>query len=188
MIPFEIRLLLVFLTAFFTALFVHPKIANIAQRIGLVDHPGERKIHLMPKPLVGGIGMTIAATFTALIFVQIAGLRGFFIGLSILLLVGFLDDFKEIGHKQKFLAQIAATTVMVYFSKTSLLSFGDLFGLGSLDIPQSDLLIWCVTVFCVVGVINAINMIDDLDGLAGGISFVAFMMFCVHSSLAGKRS
>jgi len=188
MIPFEIRLLLVFLTAFFSALFVLPKISNIAQRIGLVDHPGERKIHLMPKPLVGGIGMTIAATFTALIFVQIAGLRGFFIGLSILLLVGFLDDFKEIGHKQKFLAQIAATTVMVYFSKTSLLSFGDLFGLGSLDIPQSDLLIWCVTVFCVVGVINAINMIDGLDGLAGGISFVAFMMFCVHSSLAGKRS
>lgn len=187
MIPFEIRLLLVFLTAFFSALFVLPKIANIAQKIGLVDHPGERKIHQMPKPLVGGIGMTIAATFSGLVFIQITGLRGFFLGLAVLLLVGFLDDFKEIGHRQKFLAQIAATTVMIYFSKTALMSFGDLFGLGSLDIPQNDFLIWCVTVFCVVGVINALNMIDGLDGLAGGISFIAFMMFCVHASLAGNK-
>jgi len=188
MITFEIRFILVFLTALFSALFVLPKLAHIAQRIGLMDHPGERKIHEDPKPLVGGIGMTIAATFSSLLFIPIGGLRGFFLGLSILLLVGFLDDFKEIGHNQKFLAQIMATTVMVYFSHTALLSFGDLFGFGSVDVGQTDILILCVTVFCVVGVVNAINMIDGLDGLAGGLSFIAFLMFAVHAFLAGNQS
>lgn len=188
MITFEIRLILVFLTAFFAALFVLPKIAHIAQRIGLVDHPGKRKIHKDPKPLVGGIGMTIAATFSALVFIPIAGLRGFFLGLALLLLVGFLDDFREIGHNQKFLAQIAATTVMMYFSKTALLSFGDLLGIGPIDIPQINWMIWCVTIFCVVGVINAVNMIDGLDGLAGGLSFIAFLMFAVHASFAGEHT
>lgn len=186
MISFESRLMLAFLTACFSALFVLPRIARIAKRIGLLDHPGKRKIHVEPKPLVGGIGMTISATFSALLFVPIDGLRGFFLGLSVLLLIGFLDDFKEIGHRQKFLAQIVATTVMMYFSKTALLSFGDLFGFGSLDVPASSLLIWCVTVFCVVGVINAINMVDGLDGLAGGLSFIAFVTFAIHASLSGN--
>lgn len=188
MVTFEVRLILVFLTAFFSSLFVLPKIANIAQRIGLVDHPGSRKIHQIPKPLVGGIGMTISATFAALVFIPIGGLRGFFLGLALLLLVGFFDDFKEVGHRQKFIAQIGATSVMMYFSNAALFSFGDLLGLGPLDIPHFSILIWFVTIFCVVGVINALNMIDGLDGLAGGLSFIAFIMFSVHSSLAGNQT
>jgi len=187
MVPFEIRLILVFLAALFASLFVLPKIAHIAQRIGLVDHPGGRKIHSDPKPLIGGVGITIATTFASLLFIPIAGLRGYFLGLSVLLFVGFLDDFKEIGHKQKFLFQALATVVMIQFSKTALVSFGDLFGMGSIDIPQADLLIWCITIFCVVGVTNAVNMIDGLDGLAGGLTFIAFLMFAVHASFAGER-
>lgn len=187
MVTFEIKLMLAFFVAFFSVLIVLPKLSHIAKRIGLVDHPGKRKIHKDPKPLVGGIGMTIAATFSALIFVPIYGLRGFFLGLSVLLLVGFLDDFKEISYWQKFITQIIATTIMMYFSKTALLSFGDLVGIGSFYVPSNDFIIWCVTVFCVVGVINAVNMIDGLDGLAGGLSFIAFLMFGIHASFAGEH-
>lgn len=188
MISFELKTILVFLSAFFSALFILPKLANIAHRIGLVDHPNERKVHKNPRPLVGGIGMVISATFSALIFVPIAGLRGYFLGLSLLLLVGFFDDFKEMGHRQKFLAQIVATALLIYFSKVSLESFGDLFGLGELDLSGSKLLVWAVTVFCVVGVVNAINMIDGLDGLAGGLSFLAFLTFAIHASLIGNQN
>lgn len=188
MITFELRIILVFLTAFFSALFVLPKLADIARRIGLVDHPNSRKVHTIPRPLVGGIGMTIAATFSALTFVSLQGLRGYFLGLAVLLLVGFLDDFKEIGHRQKFAAQIAATALLMWFCKVYLLSFGDLLGFGSIDLPQVEWFIWAVTIFCVVGVINSINMIDGLDGLAGGLSFIAFLSFAIHASFAGNQS
>lgn len=187
MISFELRTILAFLTAFFATLFVLPKIANIAYRIGLVDHPNERKVHKTPRPLVGGIGIMISATFSSLIFIPLSGLRGYFLGVSVLLLVGFFDDFKEIGHRQKFLAQILATALLINFSKVGLESFGDLFGLGDLDLSGSRLVVWAVTVFCVVGVINAINMIDGLDGLAGGVSFLAFLSFAVHASLIGNQ-
>lgn len=183
MISFELRTILVFLAAFFATLFVLPKLANIAHRIGLVDHPNERKVHKTPRPLVGGIGMMISATFSALVLIPISGLRGYFLGVALLLLIGFFDDFREIGHRQKFVAQIIATALLIYFSKVSLTSFGDLVGLGVIDISGSNLLAWSVTVFCVVGVINAINMIDGLDGLAGGISFLAFLTFAIHASL-----
>lgn len=188
MISFELRTILVFLSAFFSTLFVLPKIANIAYRIGLVDHPNERKVHKTPRPLVGGLGMMISATFSSLVFIPISGLRGYFLGVSVLFLVGFFDDFKEIGHRQKFLAQIIATAMLIYFSKVSLESFGDLFGIGDLELSGSRLAVWAVTVFCVVGVINALNMIDGLDGLAGGVSFLAFLSFAGHSSLIGNQN
>ena len=180
---------LVFLVALLASLFVLPKLSRIAKVLGLVDKPGEkRKVHKQPRPLVGGIGMTISATFAALVFVPITGLRGYFLGLALLLFVGFLDDFKELGHKQKFAAQIAATMLLIFFSKVSLNTFGDLLGLGELVVPDFPPLLWAVTVFCVVGVINSINLVDGLDGLAGGISFVAFTTFAIHSSLAENPS
>jgi UDP-GlcNAc:undecaprenyl-phosphate/decaprenyl-phosphate GlcNAc-1-phosphate transferase len=185
MITTELRIIIVFLVALFGALFVLPELAHIAKRIGLIDHPNRRKVHTSPQPLVGGIGIVIAATFSSLALVPITGLRGYFLGLSLLLLVGFLDDFKEVGHKQKFLAQIGATMLLIFFSAVSLRTFGDLLGIGNLDIPGGEIVIWCVTVFCIVGVINAINLIDGLDGLAGGVSFIAFFFFALHASFSG---
>ncbi len=188
MVTFALHMILVFLVSFFSVLLVLPKIANIATRIGLMDQTDKRKIHIRPRPLVGGIGMVIAVAFTSLAFIPIDGLRGFFLGLAILLLVGFLDDFKEIGHQEKFMAQIVATAVMIYFSKTALFSFGDLLGIGLLNIPGGNIAVWLVTIFAVVGVTNAVNFIDGLDGLAGGISFIAFCFFAVHASLADNHA
>jgi UDP-GlcNAc:undecaprenyl-phosphate/decaprenyl-phosphate GlcNAc-1-phosphate transferase len=188
-INLEIRIILVFLVALFSSMFVLPKLARIAQVIGLVDKPAEkRKVHKIPRPLVGGIGIIIAATFSSLILIPITGLRGYFLGISVLLLVGFLDDFKELGHRQKFISQIAASLLLMYFSNVYLVSFGDLLGFGELRIPDISLIVWGVTIFCVVGVINAINLIDGLDGLAGGVAFIAFLTFAVHASLGGNQT
>jgi len=188
MVTFELRIIIVFLVSFFSVIFVLPKIANIAQRIGLLDQPNGRKVHTSPQPLVGGIGMVPAVVFTSLVFIPINGLRGYFIGLAILLLVGFLDDFKEIGHRQKFMAQIIATGALIYFSKIVLITFGDLLGMGALNVPGGNIVAWVVTIFCVVGVTNSVNLIDGLDGLAGGISFVAFLFFASHASFVGNQT
>ncbi len=144
--------------------------------IGLLDHPGKRKVHELPKPLVGGIGMVISATFSCLLLVPFPGSRGVFLGLAVLLLVGFLDDFRELGHRQKFLAQIGAGVLAMYFSKVFLFSFGDLLSFGEVTLAGSDVAVWFVTLFCIVGVINSLNLMDGLDGLAGGVAFVCFFL------------
>ena len=188
MVTFELRIILVFFVSFFSALFLLPKIANIAMRIGLMDQIDKRKVHTRPQPLVGGIGMIIAVVLTSLAFIPINGLRGYFLGLAILLLVGLLDDFQEIGHQQKFLAQIVATCVLMYYSKIALVSFGDLLGIGLQRVPGGNTAVWLVTIFAVVGVTNAVNFIDGLDGLAGGISLIAFFFFAVHASLGQNHT
>ncbi len=182
----EIRVILTFLVAFFSALFVLPQLSHIANRIGLVDVPNQRKTHKVPRPLVGGLGIIISATFSSLVFVPLLGMRGYFSGLAVLLIIGFLDDFQELGHRKKFLAQIVATTLLIYLSKVHLADFGNLLGFGAIVVPDIYWFTWVVTVFCVVGVTNAVNMIDGIDGLAGGATFIAFLTFSALASLSGN--
>lgn len=182
----EIRVILTFLLAFFSSLFVLPNLSHIANRIGLVDVPNARKVHVTPRPLVGGIGVVVSATFSCLVFVSLEGMRGYFSGLSVLLLIGFFDDYQELGHRKKFLAQIVGTALMIFLSNVHLSTFGDLFGFGEIKLPDMAMLPLVVTVFCVVGVTNAVNMVDGIDGLAGGITLMGFLAFAALASLSGN--
>jgi UDP-GlcNAc:undecaprenyl-phosphate GlcNAc-1-phosphate transferase len=186
MISPEFQPTLIFLIALFATMFALPKLAHVAKKINLLDQPNHRKIHMEPKPLVGGLGFVLSACFAASLFVPAKGLRGFFAGLALLLFIGFLDDLKELGHRQKFIGQIFASVLLIWLSKTCLTSFGDLLGVGEIVIPFYWLSV-VVTIFCILGVINSMNLIDGLDGLSGGLGFVAFMVFAVHASFAGNH-
>jgi UDP-GlcNAc:undecaprenyl-phosphate GlcNAc-1-phosphate transferase len=187
MIHSDIKPLLIFLVAFFMAMFLLPRFSKIAEKINLMDQPNKRKVHDIPKPLVGGLGFVLSACFAAAIFVPAKGLRGFFAGLTLMLVVGFFDDLKELGHRQKFIAQIIAALLLIYFSHVRLVSFGNILGMGELIIPVYWLSV-VISIFCLLGVINAINLIDGLDGLAGGISFVAFLILAAHASFADNQT
>jgi UDP-GlcNAc:undecaprenyl-phosphate GlcNAc-1-phosphate transferase len=178
-----IKELLVFSTAFLLALTLLPSLASIASRIGLVDTPNKRKVHASPKPLVGGLGIMMSVAVSCLLFVPLSNLRGVYAGLTILIIVGFLDDYKELKHGGKFVAQILAALMMIYFSYVELSSFGDLISLGEINVGVFSI---PVTIFCTVGVINAINMVDGLDGLAGGISLIAFLSFAALAYINGQ--
>lgn len=167
---------LAFFLSFAIAFLILPKLSRIASRIGLMDHPNRRKVHKNPKPLIGGLGIMMGISLSCLLFIPLSNLRGFYTGLFMLALVGFLDDFRELNHHLKFVAQIIASIIMVYFSQTVLQSFGDLFSFGPINLGIFTI---PITIFCTVGVINAINMVDGLDGLAGGISLIAFISFAI---------
>ena len=187
MITPELKPILIFLIALFSTLFTLPKLANIAKKINLLDLPNHRKMHAVPKPLVGGFGFVLSACFAAALMVPATGLRGFFAGLALMLFIGFLDDLKELGHRHKFIGQIFAVSLLIYFSHVRLISFGDLLGIGELTIPGYWFSV-LVSIFCLLGVINSINLIDGLDGLAGGISFVAFIILATHAAFAQNQT
>lgn len=179
----EFKTIVIFLTGLLATLSVLPRLASIAVKMNLMDIPNGRKMHKVPKPLVGGLGMVMALSFTCLLWVQLDILRGFFGGIVVMVIIGFLDDYRELSPRVKFVAQILAAGVMMYRSNVYLMSFGDLVALGPIDV--SAWLVVLITVFCTLGVINAVNMMDGLDGLAGGSSFLAFLAFAVLAHLAG---
>jgi UDP-GlcNAc:undecaprenyl-phosphate GlcNAc-1-phosphate transferase len=146
-------------------------VSRIAGRIGLVDDPGGRKSHERPVPLAGGIAMFVAFSLSVLLLdVPLSPYRFLFAGALILVVVGLLDDLRELSPGQRIWAQILAAVLMAVGGGVVLEDLGNLFSpdsvltLGVLALP--------VTVFSSVGVVNALNMSDGLDGLAGSLALV----------------
>jgi UDP-GlcNAc:undecaprenyl-phosphate GlcNAc-1-phosphate transferase len=157
----------------------------LALRIGLVDHPGERKHHNGAVPLTGGIAMFCGIVFSVLMLeTSLAGYRSFFAGATLLIIVGILDDFRELPVWVRFAAQVGAALLMTVGGGVVVSDFGAISGSGRVELGA-----WAVpfTVFATVGVINALNMSDGVDGLAGSISFVAFVLLA-YIAMAGERS
>ncbi len=164
----------VFLVSLMITYFILPRLCLYATNLGLFDNTNKRKVHKFGRPLVGGISIAIGVFIGYLLFVPMQNMMGYFIGMIIVLMIGFADDFKKLAARWKLIAQTLATFTVIYFSDTILLSLGNILysgpiNLGIFAIP--------VTIFCVVGIINATNMIDGVDGLAGSISLIAFVSF-----------
>ncbi len=153
----------------------------LAERYGLIDHPGaERKHHADKTPTVGGLAIVAGLALTALLggFATLAH-PAFWVGLFMIVLTGALDDKFDLGPYIKFAAQIAAALLMVYWGERVLHTLGhlvtdDVLTLGRFAVP--------LTVFAVIGVVNAVNLCDGADGLAGGLVFIAAFWIAVMSA------
>ena len=156
----------------------------LAIRIGLVDHPGDRKRHVGSIALVGGVAMFCGLMFSVVMTdVALGGFRAFFTSAALLIIVGILDDFHELPSWARFAAQIVAALLMSLWGGVVVTDLGALTGGASVQLG-----IWAVpfTVFATIGVINAINMIDGVDGLAGGISLVALLLLSWVAQSGGR--
>ncbi len=160
-------------------------LAEIARKIGLVDKPGVRKLHAREVPLIGGIGIgTIFFLSMLLMPFSLRDYRLMFFSGSVLLIIGILDDRRDIPASAKLLGQIGVCTILVVLDGLRVPEIGDIFSLG---IDQGlSFLAFPFTVLGLVAIINAINMIDGHDGLAGGtclISLVALAYLCYRGGL-----
>ena len=144
-----------------------------AAKLGLVDHPGGRKCHARPIPLVGGVAMFIGLVgvilFNATLFPAELPLL---LAATLMVLVGVADDRFDLAATPRLLLQLAASALVVVLGESVVLSLGHLLGgdaiaLGWFAMP--------FTVVALVGVINAFNMADGSDGLAGGLALVAIL-------------
>jgi UDP-GlcNAc:undecaprenyl-phosphate GlcNAc-1-phosphate transferase len=155
-----------------------------ARRFGLLDHPGGRKAHEQVTPLVGGLAIFLA-------FVGLNAAAGSVPGSSLSLLaaiavtvlIGVLDDAHEVGYRSKFFAQIAAALIVVAGTTVHMTHFGNLLGLGEIDLGKWTVL---VTVLAIIGVMNSVNMIDGVDGLAGSVLLPPMLAYAAVAGAHGE--
>lgn len=173
-----------YLVAAVTAIVLIRVLRRVAVHIGLVDQPGWRKGHDGAIPVIGGLAIFLAFVFGLLMIEEpLGGMRAYIAGAALIVLIGVLDDMRELPSSARFGVQIAAALMMVYWGELRLDNLGFLVSndqvlhLGAWAAP--------LTVFAVVGVINAVNMIDGIDGLAGSISLVVILSLLV---LAGPAA
>src|SRR5260221_12470512 len=96
--------LVAFLIALLSSLLLTQPVRALALRVGMVDLPGPRKVHLQPIPLLGGLAM-YAGVFLGVLFLfngparaQIAGILA---GATLIAAVGILDDRGWLHHQVK---------------------------------------------------------------------------------------
>ena len=169
-----------FIFAFSLSLAFSPFMRRFAFAIGAVDLPGERKIHSVPIPRIGGL--VIASSITLTLFaawtfgnimpsVFVVGLTSWWpllIGATIVFLGGICDDIRPLPAWGKFLVQaIAAAIAIALGARIDHVSFlgSDSMNLAAMAIP--------LTFLWIVGITNAFNLIDGLDGLAVGLGSIA---------------
>ena len=156
----------------------------LARRIGLVDHPGVRKVHETVTPLTGGPAVLLALVTAAAWWLPgDRFLQALLMGGVLMFFVGLFDDLHNLSARMRFVAQIAACLVMIAWGGVVLEDFGRLFWndvleLGVLGVP--------ITVFAALGVINSFNLIDGMDGLAGSLFLVAAAGMALFAALAGQ--
>ncbi|CAM5797271.1 MULTISPECIES: glycosyltransferase family 4 protein [Brevibacillus] len=170
-------LILGLLTSLIVSFIATPYVKKLAESIGATDTPDQRKVHKRIMPRLGGLAIYLGYFVAFFIFVPFTTMKemlGIFIGGTIVMATGMLDDKYQLSPKWKLMGQLLAAAVVV-------IPFGLKIGVvnlpyeGSIDF-SSGWLLWLgvpITIFWIVGVTNAVNLIDGLDGLSAGVSAIA---------------
>jgi len=169
-----------------------PLVRNVSVRIGAVVKPDERRVHTRPTPTLGGVAMLVGFLFGMLVAWRMHAFNSIFQGNTeplglvlaaiIILVVGTIDDLREVSAPAKISGIVVSASVLVFSGISMLLLRVPFGGTFILDPNWSYL----ISVLWVLGMTNAINLIDGLDGLAGGIVAIAAGTFFLYATQLGN--
>jgi UDP-GlcNAc:undecaprenyl-phosphate GlcNAc-1-phosphate transferase len=165
----EVNNLFTFFAALVISMAIIPLAIRWAPRLGMVDYPDARKVHASPIPRAGGVGIVLGTLIPILLWAPSdPAVHAYLFGSLVLLVFGMWDDAKSLGYRIKFLGQIIAAAVVVYYGNVYIetMPFMDVVKLPAYFAKP-------FTVFAIIGMINALNASDGLDGLAGGLSILS---------------
>jgi UDP-GlcNAc:undecaprenyl-phosphate GlcNAc-1-phosphate transferase len=180
-----------------------PLSRTLARWLGVMDHPGPRKVHAAPMPRLGGLavflsfagvvvtGYALVPFLNALPFVQThfgtplallqeayrveKKLLALLVSSALAFGVGLADDILGIRFPVgwKALGQVVAAVVVIAADVRT-------------SFMPTDWLNIVITLLWVVGVTNAFNLLDNMDGLATGVAFVASGVLLINAWLLGE--
>ena len=168
--------LLSVIISFSITLLAIPAIITVAERKKLFDIPDERKIHQLPIPSLGGLGIFagfILACFVTIPFHQSPELQYFFAASIVIFFLGLKDDILIISPVKKFIGQVIAAFLIIYLGGVQIRSAHGFAGIYELP----ELFSLLLTYFTVLVIVNSFNLIDGIDGLAGSLGIMASSVF-----------
>ena len=190
-----IRYSLAFMLVFVSTMILTPFFVTISRKFDFTDKPTERKKHIGPMPLVGGLVMFVAFSLGFFVFVfsttpvlpSTSFLPHWFVfpavllGALLILSIGVIDDFyKSRGREFPIWPRLIVKLAVASLAFAAGIRF-----VGFVN-PFTDvyvyLNIWIqyiLTILWFVGLMTAFNFMDGLDGLAGLLALVSGTTFIV---------
>ena len=188
-----------FILAFIVAFMMTPYTIKIANKIGAVDIPRDkRRMHTKRMPKFGGpaviLGFIVSIIYL-IIIMSIEGsidlfseqqygrkLIGILLGIGVIAITGIIDDIKTLKPWQELIGQVIAAIIIVYFGiKIEHLNIPFLYRIGLTEAFST-----IITILWIVGITNAINLIDGLDGLSSGISLISCISLLIIFLMNGS--
>ncbi len=170
------QIMLIFTAALALALAATPAARKLAVHTNMVDQPAQRKAHLTPTPLLGGLAI-YAAVLLALMFFgdkfYVHQVAGIVIGATLISFLGLWDDRMPLPAWIKLLGQLLPALALI------------LTGVQVSIFPWETLNI-AVTLIWVLFITNAVNFLDNMDGLSAGVAGMASAYFLLLAALSGQ--
>ena len=165
--------LLTFIIAFAISLISVPILIKLAKKYHIYDIPStDVKTHKEPTPYLGGLAIAVSF-FITLIIIRFTtnfdtgtlyNLRGIFLAGTLIVIIGAIDDLKDMNFKLKFVWQFLAATILIFFDM-------------KIKFITPNYMSIALTYIWIIGLMNAVNLIDIMDGLSSGIAIIACMAF-----------
>jgi len=176
--------LLAFLIAFIASAALTLPIRRLALKVGMVDKPGPRKVHLKPIPLLGGLAIYCGFVLAVLVTLHINVSRqivSVIAGATLVAFVGFMDDRRLLHHQIKLFLGMPAAALL-------LISTGIRAHIISNYVPGSVGIVLdsALTIVWVVGITAAFSILDHMDGLCAGIAAIAALFFTMAANQSGQ--
>lgn len=170
--------------AFFITFTAIPIIIQVANMKKLFDVPDERKIHILPVPSLGGLGMFagfILALLLAIPFSEAPEFQYFAAAALVIFFLGLKDDILVLTPLKKFIGQLAAAFLIIQKGNILLYSMHGFMGVYVLP----EMLGLAFSYLTVVVIVNSFNLIDGVDGLAASLGLFTSLSFGTFFYLIG---
>ena len=184
------RYILVAMVSLLVAFVSMPILMKLAIKFEFTDKPSKRKNHKKATPLCGGIALYLGFFVSYLLLVreEIDQQVAVFIGATLILLIGLVDDYYKTKNKEfpifpRLVVQLFAA-MLVYKSGIVFTCISNPF--TGQFIAFSNWIQIFLTITWIFGVTTVINWTDGMDGLAGGLSFISAMTFFIVGIIADQ--
>ncbi len=194
--------LLLFAGAFVVSMVLTLVMGALSPRIGLVAHPGERRVHRRVMPSGGGVAVFIgvwalvaagviacrllaagrldlpiwasALAHVPGVLQRVDQLVVVFIGAVVIWVLGLIDDRWGLSPWFRLAVHLAVGLFLVLSGMTVSMFIENAWIRG------------IITVLWVAGLINAFNMLDNMDGLSAGVGLIIATVFAVVAIQTGQ--
>ena len=176
-----------FVLAFITSVASTPLVRSLAPRLGLIDLPGHRKVHVTPTPRGGGIAIFLGlllpafAMFSGILPLdgsatspgpsvrpeftrQLTAIAG---GALVLFLTGLADDRWNLSWKLRLGLQVLVAAAVVQS------------GVRATVFVSQPWFGFLLTMLWILVLTNAMNFLDNMDALSAGIGLIAAAQFSI---------
>lgn len=161
-----------FAVALLASFAMTPPVRQLAMHIGMVDHPGPRKVHQAPIPLMGGLAIYFGVLLACVAALDGRGawsqVLGILAGATLVAVVGLLDDRGLLHHQIKLMLGMPTAALILLASGIRIHLISAVF-----PGPYSLWLDAALTVLWVVGITAAFSILDHMDGLCAGAAAIA---------------